>query len=173
MATIRDFFSTDFVNYWSIHGEIECSTPSTQVTVISRVLIDFVANVKFGAFFVPDCLETFNLCVALVQHPEMALNRADDVLLRAETPDGGSFKSSDALFSGRIFLYCETQLSESEIDACLSEGRERGLVVQYRGPQYAESRSVHERPLAFISHDSRDKAEIALPLVEGKASSAA
>ena len=33
-----------------------------------------------------------------------------------------------------------------------------------RMPQYAESRSSHQRPLAFISHDSRDKADIALPL---------
>ena len=35
----------------------------------------------------------------------------------------------------------------------------------YQGPQYAaESRSIHERPLAFISHDSRDRADIAHPL---------
>ena len=33
-----------------------------------------------------------------------------------------------------------------------------------RGLQYAEPRSIPERPLVFISHDSRDKADIAHPL---------
>jgi hypothetical protein len=33
-----------------------------------------------------------------------------------------------------------------------------------RMPQYAEPRSIPERPLAFVSHDSRDKADIAHPL---------
>ena len=164
MATLREYFDKDLGGYWSIHGDVECSTPSTQITVISRVLIDFVANVKFGAFFVPDCPETFDLCIELVRHPELALNRANDVLLRANMPDDGSFESSDTQFSGRIFLYCETQLRQSEIDACRDEGRAKGFTVHYRGPQYAQSRSAAERPLAFISHDSRDKADIAYPL---------
>src|SRR5919112_3319159 len=30
-----------------------------------------------------------------------------------------------------------------------------------REPQHSQSRPVHEQPLAFISHDSRDKADIA------------
>src|SRR5215213_6526547 len=43
--------------------------------------------------------------------------------------------------SGRVFLYCESQLSEREIDVCVNEGKKHGLAVQYRGPQYAEVRS--------------------------------
>ena len=34
----------------------------------------------------------------------------------------------------------------------------------HRGTQQYESRPVHGQPLAFISHDSRDKTDIALPL---------
>lgn len=75
-------------------------------------------------------------------------------------------KPADAPFSGRIFLYCEDQLSGDEINFCVNEGRARGLDIHYRGPQYAVLGSEQERPLAFISHDSRDKDKIARPLAE-------
>jgi hypothetical protein len=45
-----------------------------------------------------------------------------------------------------------------------SEGLKRGLFVEYFGPSWAKERSAMEKPLAFISHDSRDTEAIAMPL---------
>jgi hypothetical protein len=41
--------------------------------------------------------------------------------------------------------------------------------VRLRGPRFAAERTAIEKPLAFISHDSRDKSEIARPIAIGLA----
>ena len=43
-------------------------------------------------------------------------------------------------------------------------GKDHGILVRFRGSQYAAVRSAAEHPLAFISHDSRVKEEVARPL---------
>ena len=43
------------------------------------------------------------------------------------------------------------------------------MAAQFRGPQFAAGRARLERPLAFISHDSRDKDLIARPIAVGLA----
>jgi hypothetical protein len=40
----------------------------------------------------------------------------------------------------------------------------KGVSLYTTGPEYAEGRTIHESPLAFISHDSRDKTDIVRPL---------
>ena len=74
-------------------------------------------------------------------------------------------KSADnLLFTGRFFLYVDRQLSNDE-SSCLYEqavAREIDLVI--RDTTYAEERNKLEVPLAFISHDSRDKDDIARPI---------
>lgn len=60
--------------------------------------------------------------------------------------------------SPRIFLYSESRLSEGDILRLKQKGRELKQRVQFRSVDHAETRSASENPLAFISHDSRDKA---------------
>jgi TIR domain len=60
--------------------------------------------------------------------------------------------------SKRIFIYSETQLNEADILLLKERGREQNQQVQFRSKIHAERRSTLETPIAFISHDSRDKA---------------
>jgi hypothetical protein len=173
VTTVRQYFDTDFSQYLAIHADLQllpegAAGENPQIFAIAKLLLDIDANVKFGAYFVPTCKEAFDVCINLVQHPEWVL--AVDEGTRIESGlsgygEGGlTLCSSEVVFSGRIFLYCENQLSESQIQACQREGTQRGLTLYYRGPRYAEVRATHEHPLAFISHDHRDKDEIARPL---------
>ena len=72
--------------------------------------------------------------------------------------------TNDLMFCGRIYIYSETDLIKEEIDLIHNEGVKHGLFVEYFGPSWAKERSTMEKPLAFISHDYRDKQEIAMPL---------
>jgi hypothetical protein len=138
LATIREYFDTDFAQYLGIHREMHLSVRSTSVNVTARLLVGLDANVKFGAYFVPTNRETFEVCRGLVQHPEWVLDLADGVDIQGGISTVGTpnivrpFALSETQFSRRIFLYCETPLSESEVDTCINEGQQRGLSIHYR-----------------------------------------
>jgi len=59
--------------------------------------------------------------------------------------------------SKRIFIYSETQLSDEDVMKLKEEGRKLGHEVQFRSQTHAMMRSRQDKPLAFISYDSRDR----------------
>jgi hypothetical protein len=75
--------------------------------------------------------------------------------------------SSELVFSGRVFIYCESDISEEEFELLRREELIKGLYIHLRGNRYARERSKLEKPLAFICHDSRDKDIVARPIALG------
>jgi len=69
-------------------------------------------------------------------------------------------------FSGRVYIYNESELNGEEITNLTSIGAELGLSVSFRGHSYCDNRNTMQQPLAFISHDSKDKDEVARPLAQ-------
>ncbi len=67
-------------------------------------------------------------------------------------------------FSGLLFFYSDNDATERELTDLRSAGTQNSVHVRWRGPQFAKKHSAGEKPVAFISHDSRDKADIARPL---------
>lgn len=61
----------------------------------------------------------------------------------------------------------EDDPSEAQIAALDAFCRPKGLWLTLRGSEYVKKKMELEKPLAFISHDSRDKAEIAGPIAVG------
>jgi hypothetical protein len=58
--------------------------------------------------------------------------------------------------SKRVFIYSESDLSEGEILRLQAEGLTLGHDVEFRSHRHVMERSRSERPVAFVSHDSRD-----------------
>jgi hypothetical protein len=101
----------------------------------------------------------------------MVLNAIDEVLkLRDEVytafriPGDEPSRSSEAVFTGRIYIYTEMDISAEDRTYIAQRSRELGQSVKIRDMKYATGRSAFEKPLAFISHDSRDKEVFARPL---------
>jgi hypothetical protein len=69
--------------------------------------------------------------------------------------------------STRVFIYSEASLSEYEVSLLKQKAQDLRLQVQFRSVNHAKIRSADELPLAFISHDSRDKAEVARAIAFG------
>ena len=68
------------------------------------------------------------------------------------------------IMPGRIFIYSEDTVKEEDKSYILQRSKELGQSVKFREQRYADERNKYEKPLAFISHDSRDKENIAGPL---------
>ena len=72
--------------------------------------------------------------------------------------------TSDLQFCGKAIFYVDAHLSLPEKKLLVSEAKKRNLIVELYDNEWVESMNANNNPLAFISHDSRDKEDIAHPL---------
>ncbi len=63
-----------------------------------------------------------------------------------------------------MFIYVDRAFEDHEKDRLKSFSKESGISLIIRDQKYSSARSTLEKPLAFISHDSCNKDEIARPL---------
>jgi hypothetical protein len=89
---------------------------------------------------------------------------ADDIEVQSHLPGERAMTTGQLRFAGRLFVYHEGNLPEELLDRVAAGAAEADIAIQFRGPTFAAERTALERPLAFISHDSRDKDVIARPL---------
>jgi TIR domain len=81
------------------------------------------------------------------------------------TEPGSMAIRSDALvFTGRILIYSPFDIDIPSQNDWYVHLQEKGVSISFRGLKYANS--INAKPLGFISHDSRDKDDIARPIAE-------
>ena len=61
----------------------------------------------------------------------------------------------------RLFIYSESDLSDDEIRAVQAEGLKANHHILFRSRRYVSERSIPDKPLGFISYDSRDREDVA------------
>ncbi len=102
--------------------------------------------------------------------------------LELNSPDGGfdvlsghqgfgdHQKLSDTQFNKRVFIYVEKYIEKNKRDFLLELGQKAGLYPVIRDKNYLDATTKDRSPLAFISHDSRDKevlvSDLALKLTQ-------
>lgn len=178
MATVRQYFETDFSHTARIY--LKVAAPD-QATVDAALLCDFAGNLMFFACYVPGAdrpLEFFTRLLESLEYGKTSLTfdrriylpsthwfpgqlhveNKNPLVIRAQffgEPDW--IDSSHLKASTRIFIYAETQLSDEDVLKLKEHGRKIGHEVQFRSQKHADARSAVEKPLAFISYDSRDE----------------
>ncbi|MFH1110560.1 MAG: toll/interleukin-1 receptor domain-containing protein [Planctomycetota bacterium] len=165
---MRQYFDTDFARVlavfetWGVHG------PGNDVSVIARLHLDFDGNAKYGSCFVPACDNPGSRCRALLDQVDKLLRVDSGVRVQAGHVDlDESTDSRELRFTGRLFVYTETDIPCDERRSLTVLAATRGLALRIRGPAFAMARAKRERPMAFICHDSRDKDAVARPIAIG------
>lgn len=170
MATIREYFDRDNTAPISVHKDWRLSVgPDTEVGIIAKIHHNFDARAKYWSFYIPSTPAFMSICQWLIEQPHVAactLDRDGDPVsgMMGMLDDPEVTKTSDLMFTGRVFLYFDGTITEEERERIRSHAASLNLLVAVRDSRYAETRSSAEKPLAFISHDSRDKDELARPL---------
>jgi hypothetical protein len=168
MATLRQYFDTDFSRVLAAHQIWQARSTESAISVIARVHLDFDANAKYASCFVPACVNPGAMCRALIDEIEGILKVDSGVMVEVGRQDLNERTAShDLRFTGRIFIYSETGLGPAESSELTKMATERGLALCIREPEYAIARARIEKPMAFISHDSRDKDAVARPVAIG------
>ncbi len=164
MATLKQYFDTDFNRVLSAHQPFLFQSKPESVEIICRVHYDFDANVTFVSYYIPALRNLVPLCINLIEDLNWAEKMMQDIPVQYGRLGDESILSTDLQFSGRVHLYSETELSTQDLGILKEHGKQLSRSIHFRGPKYALERSKLEKPLAFVSHDSRDKDEIARPL---------
>lgn len=167
MSTLKDYFLAD-----KIHGMKV--TQTTEVTargglrIPVQMFLDFASGSIYLAYYIEPVSDPLQRCLDLVTGNAVAavLGVAGGFEITGGFPETSPIKASDLKFSGRVYIYSDNLLSSIELATLNQVAKQNGLLFEYCGPSWAAQRTQLVKPLAFISHDSRDRDTIAKPLVE-------
>lgn len=137
--------------------------------VVERVNFDTLAGVNFVSYFFPSGTYSYSAGQYLLQHAGDALERVKQnigTILSHPVSDPEGIVAEDQPFSGRVFFYIEAYLEPTERSSLLQFADSVGVGLKIRDQTHADFLVAHEVPTAFISHDSRDKEELARPLAQ-------
>jgi hypothetical protein len=180
MATLREYFDNDFNYAARVFVRL-----SADPDIEAAILYDFSSFIAFFACYVRGADHALDFFLGLVEALQPGKSQAslnEKVVLPSTRhfpgvlqvrnvhpfemlaqfhgdPDWTSSKEITA--STRLFVYSETQLGGPELAQLKRRAADMGLRLQFRSMDHAEARSKYETPLAFISHDSRDKLDVA------------
>lgn len=163
MGTIREYFDTG-AKALTGHTEWQLSTNDDKLiaTVTAKIAYDFEANAKYWYFYIPPN-DDLSACLSGLFRLDDFINcrlgpKNDEVYMEVRHSDYSEAQSIKTLqFTKRVFLYLDFELTPENRASLVSEALALGYFLYIRDREYARKRSETEKPLAFISHDSRDK----------------
>jgi TIR domain-containing protein len=165
MATLKQYFDTDFSRVLNAATMWSANCLGQIVEVTARTHFDFDAGVKFISFYLPQCGNARQVCRELLANsPKLLTETESKISVRAGFAGEKADDIKELKFSGRVFIYSETPMDSDDMRLLEEYAGRVGLSCRIRSQDMVRSRSALEKPLAFISHDSQDKAEIARPL---------
>lgn len=187
MATLREYFENDFGNCVKVQVKLEFNGQSQDAVI----LYDFSGCMAYFAIYLASIalvLDDFYKLIGGLEFGKTEVKLAGGVMLPSANlfPGALEIKNDDpfeirANFFGdpewasstniqatrRVFLYSETDLPDADVATIKGLATKNGLSLQFRSLKYRDRRTLMEKPLAFISHDSRDKEVVAKKIAFG------
>jgi hypothetical protein len=169
-----DFVATLREIYEGIHpegnfgGDITFETVTGPVVVHGRCHFSYDTNARYSSYFVSARDDWWTPLLVLVNQPEAACAIADrSVDFTQGNPSlGVPMRSSKSLaFAGKVYLYVEAEAEDVQRHELFALGEARGLSIEIRDLHWLSSYNANSKPMAFLCHDSRDKDDVARPLV--------
>lgn len=181
MATLRQYYETDFSNAIRVHVTIAYGNDEVE----GVLLYDVSAYTAYLSCYLPGSNRQYDDLIGLlhsIKHGQTQLKFTGQITLPAVKQFPGELQinkhrafemryrlfgdpewrsTSDISSTSRVFLYSETNLEDSSVRLLQDTANSLGYTLQFRSTEYIMGRSKFEIPLAFISHDSRDKESVA------------
>lgn len=197
MATLQEYFESDFSNCIRAHQDIEIQEgwqnepEPVKYKLKYFFILDFILNVKSGSVYMDSAPRTISTILEILKFSlheistcsppkhiilPAAASKAglqvqvkkigdhSDIICGFPTDEKTHFK--DLLFNHRLYLYINFNLAAENIDQLSEWAKNNKISLFIRDLKYRDLRSKFDQPKAFISHDSRDKDNIARPMAE-------
>jgi len=168
-ATVTDF--SQKVLSEEYHKDVPTSIHTDSVSDRIELVVsghgDPESLTKFIAFYIPGCSGPIKWCLASLAIVDAALFASADFVEWHTNVEGEKpVHSGDHIFVGRVFIYCDNDLSHEGMQILTRFADSLQLKMHFRGTEYAEGREKSERHYAFVSYDSRDRSDVALPIAQ-------
>lgn len=172
MATLREYYDYDFSKLLAIDREQIISANGTELfRATIRLHCDLEANSFFASAFIPANPFPVQVCDVILGGIDTAISEKDHVKILSghlgASPAEMLLDSRTIRFTDRIFIYYDGELSADQLSGIEEHIKARKQLPIVRSGTYLLQRSSHKQPLAFISHDSRDKDSIARKIALG------
>ena len=165
MATLREYYAKDGDKTLRVSREWQFQPPGGPICTVTATLhLDSEANASYVSFYIPTAPGIQSPSRLVLSHLSDVLSLATSAGVTCGLGDQTISSLDTATFTGRIFIYSEDAVLESDAKGINEEASRFGHSVVIRSQEYAAARSRFEVPLAFISHDHRDKSEFARPI---------
>lgn len=159
MATPREIFEKDHGANLRVHRiyNFICGEGRT-IEIIANISFLFEAGVKFASLYIEATDRAASVIRDFIEDTDKIYAIENDTMVQSTFMGTEEIISSSTLLvSPRLLVYTPTYIPK-EIQAELhSIARNRGVSLVIRDGAYLKQRIDIENPLAFISHDSRDK----------------
>jgi len=163
MATVRDYFDTDFAG----NGNIGTTLQVNGSAVEARIYLNFDSNAKYVSYYLTGDASIAATCGALVRDTNKFLASRNNIQVNTGREGEEPMLSTNLRFAGQVYIYHERKIGAASRREVEGLAEEHSINLQFRGPKYAAGRAKWEKPLAFICHDSRDKDAMARPIAIG------
>lgn len=133
---LRDVFLSDFDTLLRLHSEVPFIVNGSQIQLTVQAYFDFSAKSEFIGFFIPSTVpSTYDVCVYL-----SGLDHAGSLKRTGVQTSGGVVgqmtDQNDLVFTGRVYIYYQADLSIEQRSALIKVYRAKRLDVQFRGNDY-------------------------------------
>lgn len=181
MATLKEYYESDFSHCLKVHIKI----PFEGNYLDGCVQYDFAGYTGFLSILIHETNKDINFfinLISLLEYGKTQLILSDRITLplaktfpgRLAIDSTNGFVASAKFYgdeeyissvgitlSRRLIIYSESEISSNEIVILKGKARELGHELIFWSNKVKMERSALEKPLAFISHDSRDKDSLA------------
>lgn len=181
MPSLKEYFNNDFKGFIaSIDSDIiitaEKSLESKNgesgetFVVKRRIRHNEQGSCRLFTFYIPERTDTLSIIIYLLENLADHKKESDQVNMINSYENDLLVGTHNLVLSNRLYFYTESELGNDEVKYLDDFCKQKNIYVTVRSPIYMKTRTKNEKPLAFISHDSRNKKSIAKPLAEGLSS---
>ena len=179
MSTLKEYFNNDFKDL-SLGSDLTMTIHKldhnkvivfTETIIIkSRVRHNSDSSCRLFTFYIPERKDTLSIVRTIIDNIAKYKKESERVLVIGGYENDLQIGTHRNVFSNRLYFYTEYQLTKDDISRLENYCKQKNIFVTVRSEEYIKMKMKNEKPLAFISHDSRDKSIIAKPVAMGLSS---
>ena len=172
--TIRNYFLNDFVAIsFDNPLQLQITNENNEIQTVSfdeKVVNQNDGSTRFFVYFIPRSNLTALVCKEMILNYKNSIERAEQIETIPGRQGDLNIGKHRSIYSKRIYFYTESDISSGDLLILEKIAGENALYLTFRNSKYLKTKMDIEKPQAFISHDSRDKEEIARKLAYGLSS---
>jgi len=179
MPTLLEYFNNDFKDL-SLDRTITITLQQLDnnknvlgqesFEIKERIRQNSDSSVRLFTYHIPACKDTLGIIVSILNQLDKQAKEIEGFVVIGGVSGDIQVGEHKNIYSNRIYFYTETLLQTLDIENLDKFCKQKGLFITIRSTDYLMKKMETEKPVAFISHDSRDKELIAKKLSNGLSS---